>query len=49
SSASRPARPKDPKQTLRKAINTLPFRIGLFYVGSLIVILSVASCRTSTP
>lgn len=34
---------KDPKQTLRKAINTLPFRIGLFYIGSLIVILSVAS------
>ncbi|WP_280762049.1 amino acid permease [Prescottella agglutinans] len=34
---------KDPKQTLRKAINTLPFRIGLFYIGSLLVILSVAS------
>ncbi|MFI9508136.1 amino acid permease [Nocardia sp. NPDC052566] len=37
---------RDPKTTLRKAINTLPFRIGLFYVGALIVIMSVASWRT---
>ncbi|WP_225730241.1 MULTISPECIES: amino acid permease [unclassified Nocardia] len=37
---------RDPKATLRKAINTLPFRIGLFYVGALIVIMSVASWRT---
>ncbi|MCU1645459.1 MAG: L-asparagine permease [Nocardia sp.] len=36
---------RDPKNTLRKAINTLPFRIGLFYVGALIVILSVSSWR----
>ncbi|MFC9995079.1 amino acid permease [Nocardia sp. NPDC127526] len=36
---------RDPKQTLRKAINTLPFRIGLFYVGALIVIMSVSSWR----
>ncbi|WP_027499918.1 amino acid permease [Rhodococcus sp. UNC363MFTsu5.1] len=36
---------RDPKPTLRKAINTLPFRIGLFYIGSLVVILSVASWR----
>ncbi|MGW6376331.1 amino acid permease [Rhodococcus sp. NPDC055112] len=36
---------KDPRPTLRKAINTLPFRIGLFYIGSLVVILSVASWR----
>ncbi|RVW05858.1 amino acid permease [Rhodococcus xishaensis] len=36
---------KDPRRTLRKAINTLPFRIGLFYIGSLLVILSVASWR----
>ncbi|MFD4180799.1 amino acid permease [Rhodococcus sp. NPDC058514] len=36
---------KNPRQTLRKAINTLPFRIGLFYIGSLVVILSVASWR----
>ncbi|GGF23696.1 amino acid permease [Williamsia phyllosphaerae] len=35
----------DPKVTLRKAINTLPFRIGLFYVGALIVILSVRGWR----
>ena len=37
---------RDPKATLRKAINTLPFRIGLFYVGALVVIMSVASWRT---
>ncbi|WP_327140189.1 amino acid permease [Nocardia sp. NBC_01327] len=36
---------RDPKTTLRKAINTLPFRIGLFYVGALIVIMSVSSWR----
>ncbi|MGW4774287.1 amino acid permease [Nocardia sp. NPDC004278] len=36
---------RDPKKTLRKAINTLPFRIGLFYIGSLLVIMSVASWR----
>ncbi|WP_280218113.1 amino acid permease [Nocardia neocaledoniensis] len=37
---------RDPKKTLRKAINTLPFRIGLFYVGALAVIMSVASWRS---
>ncbi|ASF08057.1 putative amino acid transporter [Nocardia brasiliensis NBRC 14402] len=37
---------RDPRKTLRKAINTLPFRIGLFYVGALLVIMSVASWRT---
>ncbi|MGV9414007.1 amino acid permease [Nocardia sp. NPDC003693] len=37
---------RDPKRTLRKAINTLPFRIGLFYIGALIVIMSVSSWRT---
>ncbi|MRH92776.1 amino acid permease [Nocardia sp. SYP-A9097] len=36
---------RDPKNTLRKAINTLPFRIGLFYVGALLVIMSVSSWR----
>ena len=35
--------------TLRKAINTLPFRIGLFYVGALMVIMSVASGGLLTP
>ncbi|MGJ0117816.1 amino acid permease [Williamsia sp. MIQD14] len=35
----------NPKVTLRKAINTLPFRIGLFYVGALVVILSVRGWR----
>ncbi|MCP2279623.1 amino acid permease [Nocardia amikacinitolerans] len=37
---------RDPKKTLRKAINTLPIRIGLFYIGSLLVIMSVAGWRT---
>ncbi|MFD4430406.1 amino acid permease [Nocardia sp. NPDC058497] len=37
---------RDPKATLRKAINTLPFRIGLFYVGALVIIMSVASWRS---
>lgn len=32
---------EDPEKTLPKAINTLPWRIILFYVGSLVVILSV--------
>ncbi|GEB52880.1 MULTISPECIES: amino acid permease [Streptomyces] len=32
---------KDPKTTLPKAINTLPWRIIVFYVGALTVILSV--------
>ncbi|MER6526318.1 amino acid permease [Streptomyces sp. NPDC001508] len=32
---------EDPEKTLPKAINTLPWRIIVFYVGSLIVILSV--------
>jgi amino acid transporter, AAT family len=36
---------RDPKVTLRKAINTLPFRIGLFYVGALLVILSIQGWR----
>ncbi|WP_280240801.1 amino acid permease [Nocardia abscessus] len=36
---------RDPRTTLRKAINTLPFRIGLFYVGALVVIMSVSSWR----
>ncbi|TSE00788.1 amino acid permease [Skermania sp. ID1734] len=36
---------ENPKATLRKAINTLPFRIGLFYVGALLVILTVRGWR----
>ena len=36
---------QNPKVTLRKAINTLPFRIGMFYVGALLMILSVQSWR----
>jgi amino acid transporter, AAT family len=40
---------ENPKQTLRKAINTLPVRIGIFYVGSLVVILSVYSWTKYTP
>ncbi|MFM9378197.1 amino acid permease [Gordonia sp. VNK21] len=36
---------ENPRVTLRKAINTVPFRIGIFYVGSIAVILSVRSWR----
>ncbi len=36
---------ENPNVTLRKAINTLPLRIGLFYVGALLVILSVRGWR----
>ncbi|MFD5065102.1 amino acid permease [Streptomyces sp. NPDC058394] len=32
---------ENPEKTLPKAINTLPWRIGLFYVGALTVILAV--------
>ncbi|AEW94307.1 putative proline permease [Streptantibioticus cattleyicolor NRRL 8057 = DSM 46488] len=32
---------RDPKKTLPKAINTVPWRIGLFYVGALLIIMSV--------
>ncbi|MER6732782.1 amino acid permease [Streptomyces puniciscabiei] len=32
---------KDPKKVLPKAINTVPWRIAVFYVGALIMILSV--------
>ncbi|MFJ4406525.1 amino acid permease [Streptomyces sp. NPDC088910] len=32
---------ENPRETLPKAINTLPWRIGLFYVGALAVILCV--------
>ena len=31
---------KDPEKTLPKAINTVPWRIAVFYVGALIMILS---------
>ncbi|OIJ88041.1 amino acid permease [Streptomyces colonosanans] len=32
---------KDPKKVLPKAINTVPWRIAVFYIGALIMILSV--------
>ncbi|MEU7274099.1 amino acid permease, partial [Streptomyces asiaticus] len=34
---------EDPEKTLPKAINTLPWRIIIFYVGALLVILSVVA------
>ncbi|MGW6458496.1 amino acid permease [Streptomyces sp. NPDC055078] len=34
---------KDPEKTLPKAINTVPWRIAVFYIGALIMILSVVS------
>ncbi|KRM11640.1 amino acid permease [Paucilactobacillus suebicus] len=33
---------KNPKKDLPRAINSLPIRIGLFYIGSMIAIMSVA-------
>jgi amino acid transporter, AAT family len=35
----------NPSQTLAKAVNTLPLRIGLFYLGALIVLMAVISWR----
>jgi AAT family amino acid transporter len=40
---------ENPKQTLRKAINTLPIRIGVFYIGALIILLSLYSWKEYTP
>ncbi|NLU70853.1 amino acid permease [Streptomyces sp. HNM0574] len=34
---------KDPQKNIPRAINSLPLRFGLFYVGTLLVILSVVS------
>ncbi|AUH68341.1 MULTISPECIES: amino acid permease [Gordonia] len=36
---------ENPRVTLRKAINSVPFRIGIFYVGAILVILSVRGWR----
>lgn len=33
---------QDPEKVLPRAINTIPFRIGLFYIGALVIILSLA-------
>ncbi|MCB5165022.1 amino acid permease [Streptomyces bambusae] len=40
---------KDPEKNLPRAINTLPFRFGLFYIGALTVILSVVSWSEFQP
>ncbi|GHJ36543.1 amino acid permease [Streptomyces sp. TS71-3] len=40
---------KDPKKTLPKAINTVPWRIAVFYVGALIMILSVVPWSSFQP
>jgi AAT family amino acid transporter len=40
---------QNPRKTLPKAINTLPWRIGLFYVGALAVILCVVSWTEFEP
>uniref|UniRef100_A0AAU3H0M1 Amino acid permease n=1 Tax=Streptomyces sp. NBC_01401 TaxID=2903854 RepID=A0AAU3H0M1_9ACTN len=40
---------KDPKTVLPKAINTVPWRIAVFYVGALIMILSVVPWSTFEP
>lgn len=40
---------KDPKTVLPRAINTVPWRIAVFYVGALIMILSVVPWSTFKP
>ncbi|MFG2922494.1 amino acid permease [Streptomyces sp. NPDC048305] len=40
---------KDPRTVLPKAINTVPWRIAVFYVGALIMILSVVPWSTFKP
>jgi L-asparagine transporter-like permease len=40
---------KDPKTVLPKAINTVPWRIAVFYVGALIMILSVVPWTSFHP
>jgi AAT family amino acid transporter len=40
---------ENPRETLPRAINTLPWRIGIFYVGALVVILSVVSWTEFEP
>ncbi|WP_405492431.1 amino acid permease [Streptomyces sp. NBC_00096] len=40
---------KDPEKTLPKAINTVPWRIAVFYVGALIMILSVVPWHEFQP
>jgi L-asparagine transporter-like permease len=39
----------NPKKVLPQAINTVPWRIGLFYIGALIIILSVVSWTVFKP
>ncbi|WP_165043679.1 amino acid permease [Dysgonomonas sp. ZJ709] len=43
------AETKDPEKTLPKAINAIPIRVILFYVGALAVIMSVMPWRTINP
>ncbi|MFF3541553.1 amino acid permease [Streptomyces platensis] len=40
---------ENPRKTLRQAINTLPVRIAVFYIGALTVLLSVLSWTRYTP
>ncbi|MGW2329170.1 amino acid permease [Streptomyces sp. NPDC001700] len=43
------AETKDPDKNIPRAINSLPLRFGLFYLGSLLVILSVVSWQEFQP
>ncbi|MEW2397962.1 amino acid permease [Streptomyces sp. NPDC046862] len=40
---------ENPRESIRKAINSVPVRIGIFYLGALIVLLSVFSWTQYTP
>ncbi|WP_405013157.1 amino acid permease [Kitasatospora sp. NBC_01539] len=40
---------RDPARTLPRAVNTLPWRIALFYVGALVIILSLVPWQEFAP
>lgn len=43
------AETKDPEKTLPRAINAIPVRVGLFYIGALLVIMAVTPWRQISP
>ncbi len=43
------AETKDPEKNLPRAINSIPIRVLLFYVGALVVIMAVTPWRRSMP
>ena len=43
------AETRDPEKTLPRAINAIPLRVGLFYIGALLVIMAVTPWRQISP